>query len=236
MLAVSPLLVNHFMVEKESISAEILEPESEMPVRRRVLPTRSPVVPQISETEAAPASPASPTYAPEVTVPKAPVHADVIPDVVTHTDLPQSEAPSPVSNASLGEEDGALAGPVVAEEQWGTGVGGPGRGGRGTGGYGNGKHLAKGTSTADVELATLEGIGTGLGIFDTNVMTGHGLIGEVYVPGGQIHRMPDFDLLTPIYTFVTPNLDISKRDYTEGFPTPEMQSVVEDFAIRFRGS
>ena len=86
-----------------------------------------------------------------------------------------------------------------------------------------------------MELATLEGIGTGLGIFDTNVMTGHGLIGEVYVPGGQIHRMPDFNLLTPIYTFVTANLDISKRDYTEGFPTPEMQHVVEDFAIRFRG-
>ena len=235
MVAISPLLVTHFTAEKESISAEILEPESETQVRERILPPRPPVVPQVSETEASPASPASPTYAPEVTVPKAPVHADVIPDVVTHADLPQSDAPSPVSNASLGEEDGTLAGPVVAEGQRGIGVGGLGRRGRGTGGYGSGKHLAKGTSTADVELATLEGIGTGLGIFDTNVMTGHGLIGEVYVPRGQIHRMPDFDLLTPIYTFVTPNLDISKRDYTEGFPTPEMQSVVEDFAIRFRG-
>ena len=234
MLAVSPFLVNHFHVEKESISAEILEPESETPVRERILPPRPPVVPQVSETESSPASPASPTYAPEVTVPKAPVHADVIPDVVTHADLPQADTPSPVSNASFGE-DGTLAGPVVAEGQRGTGVGGPGHRGRGTGGYGNGKHFAKGTSTADVELATLEGIGTGLGIFDTNVMPGHGLIGEVYVPRGQIHQMPDFDLLTPIYTFVTPNLDVSKRDYTEGFPTPEMQYVVEDFAIRFRG-
>ena len=234
MLAISPFLVNHFAIEKESISAEILEPESEKPMRERILPPRTPVVPQVSETEASPASPASPTYAPEVTVPKAPVHADVIPDVVTHADIPQADAPSPVSNASFGK-DGALAGPVVAEGQRGTGIGSPGRGGRGTGGYGSGKHFAKGTSTADVELATLEGIGTGLGIFDTNVMTGHGLIGEVYVPGGQIHRMPNFDLLTPIYTFVTPNLDISKRDYTEGFPTPDMQSVVEDFAIRFRG-
>ena len=234
MLAISPFLVNHFTAEKESISAEILEPESEQRVRQRILPPRTPMVPQVSETAAAPASPASPTYAPEVAVPKAPIHADVIPDVVTHADLPQTDAPSPVSNTSLGE-DGALAGPVVAEGQRGTGIGGPGRGGRGTGGYGNGKHFAKGTSAADVELATLEGVGTGLGIFDTNVMTGHGLIGEVYVPGGQIHRMPDFDLLTPVYTFVTANLDISKRDYTEGFPTPEMQHVVEDFAIRFRG-
>ena len=235
MLAISPFLVNHFAVEKESISAEILEPESEKPVRQRALPPRIPVVPQVREMEASPASPASPTSAPEVSVPQAPVHADVIPDVVTHADLPQSDAPSPVSNASLGE-DGTLAGPVVAEGQRGTGIGGPGVGGRGTGGYGNGKHFAKGTSVADVELATLEGIGTGLGIFDTNVMPGHGLIGEVYVPGGQIHRMPDFDLLTPVYTFVTPNLDVSKRDYIDGFPTPEMQYVIEDFAIRFRGA
>jgi len=234
MLAISPFLVNHFTAEKERISAEILEPASEKPVRRRVLPARSLVVPQVNESESSSASPASPTYAPEVTVPKAPVHADVIPDVVTHADLPQSEAPSPVSNASLGE-DGELAGPVVAEGQRGTGIGGPGHHGRGTGGYGSGKHFAKGTGAADVGLATLEGIGTGLGIFDTNVITGHGLIGEVYVPGGPIHRMPNFDLLTPIYTFVTPNLDIAKRDYTEGFPTSEMQHVVENFAIRFRG-
>ena len=234
MLAISPFLVSHFNIEKESISVDILKPESEKRVRQRVLPPRGPLVPQISETDASPSSPAAPTYAPEVSVPKAPVHADVIPDVVTYADLPQSDAPSPVSNSSFGE-DGALAGPVVVEGQRGTGVGGPGRNGRGTGGYGTGKHFAKGTGASDVELATLDGIDAGLGIFGTDVMPGHGLIGQVYVPGGQIHRMPDFDLLTPIYTFVTANLDVSKRDYTEGFPTPEMQSVVEDFAIRFRG-
>ena len=72
MLAISPFLVNHFAIEKESISAEILEPESEKPMRERILPPRTPVVPQVSETEASPASPASPTYAPEVTVPKHP--------------------------------------------------------------------------------------------------------------------------------------------------------------------
>ena len=234
MLAISPFLVSHFNIEKESISVDILKPESEKLIRKRVLPPRTPVVPQVSEMEASPSSPAAPTYAPEVSVPKAPVHADVIPDIVTHADLPQSDAPSPVSNASFGE-DGELAGPVVVEGQRGGGVGGPGRGGRGTGGYGTGKHFAKGTGASDVELATLDGIDAGLGIFGTDVMPGHGLIGQVYVPGGQIHRMPDFDLLTPIYTFVTANLDVSKRDYTEGFPTPEMQSVVEDFAIRFRG-
>ena len=66
-------------------------------------------------------------------------------------------------------------------------------------------------------------------------MPGHGLVGQVYVPGGTIRQMPDFDLLTPVYTFVTPNLDVPERKYTDGFPTPDRQSVVEDFAIRFRG-
>ena len=122
MLAISPFLVNHFHVEKESISVEILEPESEKPVRRRVLPARSPVVPQVNETEASPSSPASPTSAPEVNVPKAPVHADVTPDVVTYADVSQSDAPSPVSNTSSGE-DGTLAGPVVIKGQHGTGGG-----------------------------------------------------------------------------------------------------------------
>ena len=234
MLAISPFLVSHFNIEKESISVDILKPESEKRVRQRVLPPRALVVPQVSETEASPASPAAPTSAPEVSVPKAPVYADVIPDIVTHADLPQSDAPSPVSNASLGE-DGTLAGPVVAEGQRGIGAGGPGRGGHGTGGYGNGNHFVHGTGASDVGLATLDGIDAGLGIFDTDVMPGHGLIGQVYVPGGRIHRMPDFDLLTPVYTFVTANLDVPNRVYTGGFPTPEMQYVVEDFAIRFRG-
>ena len=88
-------------------------------------------MPQVSEMDASPSSPAAPTSAPEVSVPKAPVHADVIPDIVTHADLPQSDAPSPVSNASFGE-DGTLAGPVVVEGQRGTGVGGPERGERGS--------------------------------------------------------------------------------------------------------
>lgn len=230
MLVISPFLVNHFILEKESISAEILEPEAEKQVKRRVLPPRTPLVPQASEAEASTSSPASPTYAPEVNVPKAPIHADVAPDLVTHTDLPQSDSPSPVSNASFGEDDGTLAGPVVIEGQRGGGVGGPGHGG-----YGTGKGFVHGTGAADVGLGNLDGVGAGLGIFGTNAMPGHGLIGEVYVPGCPIHQMPDFDLLTPVYTFVTPNLDVPERRYTEGFPTPEIQSVVEDFAIRFRG-
>ena len=164
MLAISPFLVNHFHVEKESISVEILEPESEERVRRRVLPVRSPVVPQVTETEASPSSPASPMSAPEVNVPKAPVHADVTPDIVTYADVPQSDAPSPVSNASSGE-DSTPAGPVVIEGQRGTGVGGPGRGGYGTGrdgtgrsGNGIGEHFSNLTEVSDISSTAFEKI------------------------------------------------------------------------------
>lgn len=229
MLAVSPFLVNHFMVEKESISAEILAPESEKPVRRRVLPPRIPMVPQVSETESSSPSPASPTSAPEVSVPKAPVHADVTPDIVTHAHLPQAEAPSPMSNASFGE-DGALAGPVVDEGQQGIRVGGLRHSGNG-----NGKGFVHGTGASDIGLATFDAVDAGLGIFDTDVMPGHGLIGQVYVPGIVIERMPDFGALTPVYTFIAANLDVPVREYTQGFPTPEMQTIIENFAIRFRG-
>lgn len=232
-LAVSPFLVNHFDAEKEHISAEILKPEPEKQIRKRVLPIRTPLIPQTSEAEASDASPASPTYSPEVSVPKAPVHDDVTPDVVTYADVPQADAPSPVSNASFGE-DGTLAGPVVVDGQRGAGVGRPGHG-QGSGNNGIGDRFTHGTGAADAGLGVLDGIDVGLGIFGTDVMPGHGLIGQVYVPGGVIQQMPDFDQLTPVYTFVTPNLDISEREYTQGFPTPKMQSVVEDFAIRFRG-
>ncbi len=226
MLAVSPFLIQHFNVEKESISAEILKPEAKTQMRKRILPPRTLLGPEVSEIIA---SSASLTAAPEVGVPKTPIHADVLPDVVSHADVSQTDAPSPVSNASFGE-DGVAAGPVVIEGHKGGGMDSPGRGGSGIG-----KHFAHGTSATEVGLETSDGIEAGLGIFGTDVMQGHGLIGQVYVPGGKIEMMPNFASFTPIYTFVTPNLDVPVREYTKGFPTPEMQTVVENFAIRFRG-
>ena len=228
MLAISPFLVNHFHVEKESISAEILEPESEKSVRRRVLRLRRPQMSRVANAEGSTSRPASPMYAPEVSLSKAPVHAEVVPDIVTHADLPKTNTPSPVSNAGFGEE-GTAAGPVVIEGQQGSGVGG----------------TVMGRRRIDLRIGRQWGSGVGgtgvsnfvqpgLGIFGTDIMPGHGLIGQVYVSRGKIYKMPDFDLLTPVYTFVTPNLDVRTRIYIHGFPTPEMQSVVENFAIRFR--
>lgn len=236
MLAVSPLIVNHFDAEKESISAEILEAEPEKRVKRQVLPPRLRLMARAAKSDAASDSQASPTYAPRVSAPKAPVHTDVVPDVVTHADIPQTDSPSAVSNASFGE-DRTLGGPVIIKGHNGRGSGGAGVGFGGPDRQGSsiGMRFGDGTGVSEVGLDIPTRIDTGgLGIFGTEVKPGHGLIGQVYVPGKVISRMPNFDQLVPVYTFVTANLNVPVRNYTEGFPTPEMQSVVENFAIRFR--
>ncbi|MDE0399240.1 MAG: DUF4159 domain-containing protein [Candidatus Poribacteria bacterium] len=164
MLAISPFLVNHFNAEKESISAEILEVDSEKRVKRQVLPPRPRLMARAANAETSSDSPASRTYAPRFSAPKALVHADVVPDVVTHTDIPQTDNPSAVSNAGFGE-DRTLSGPVVIEGQQGIGAGGIGRGGSGTGTGGNrggsdgiGEHFSNFTGTSDISSTAFDKI------------------------------------------------------------------------------
>ena len=230
----SPFFINDFDTAKEGISAEILAADPERQVRRRVLPPRIPLMPRVADAEAASDAVPISTSAPHVNVPKAPVHADVVPEVVTHTDLSQSDQPNTVSDTGFGE-DKTVRDPVVIKGQTVKGSSadvefdGPERRISNVG-----TRFIHETGVADIGLEIRNTVGTGLGIFGTEVMPGHGLIGQVFVPGGAIFRMPNFQRLTPIYTFVTADLNVPTRNYTEGFPTPEMQSVVEDFAIRFR--
>ncbi len=231
----SPFFINDFDTTKEGISAEILAADPEKRIRRRVLPPRIPLMPRVADTETASDSVPTSTPAPRVSAPKAPVHADVVPDVVTHADLSQTDQPSAVSNTGFGD-DKKGGGPVVIKEHTGKGIGGANIGFEGPERRSNnvGTRFIHETGVADIGLEIRNTVGTGLGIFGTEVMPGHGLIGQVFVPGGAIFRMPNFQRLTPIYTFVTADLNVPTRNYTEGFPTPEMQSVVENFAIRFR--
>ena len=177
----SLFLAHHFDTEQEYISAEILETVPEKQVRRRILHRHIRPNPQMANAAVSDVSATPSTYALQASVPKALIHADAVTDIVTYTDLPQIDAPSPVSNISFGND-----------------------------------------------------IRRGLGIFDTGAMPGHGLIGEVFVLGGPISRMPNFDRLLPADTFITANLNVSTRDYLIGFPMPDMPSVFENFAIRFR--
>ena len=178
----SLFLAHHFDTEQEYISAEILETVPEKQVRRRILHRHVRPNPQMANAAVSDVSATPSTYALRASVPKALIRADAVTDIVTYTDLPQIDAPSPVSNISFGND-----------------------------------------------------IRRGLGIFDTGAMPGHGLIGEVFVLGGLISRMPNFDRLLPADTFITANLNVSTRDYLIGFPMPDMPSVFENFAIRFRG-
>lgn len=232
----SPFFINDFDAAKEGISAEILAADPEKRIRRRVLPPRIPLMPRVADTEADSDAIPTSTSAPRVSAPKAPVHADVVPDVVTHAALSQTDQPSAVSNTSFGD-DKTLGGPVVINRHTtgkgdsGTNIGfnGPERRNSNVG-----TRFIHETGVSDIGLEIRNRVGTGLGIFGTEVMAGHGLIGQVFVPGTRIFQMPDFERLIPIYTFLTADLNVPTRNYTEGFPTPEMQSVVEDFAIRFR--
>jgi hypothetical protein len=242
MLMISPFLIKHFNEEDNKISLVFFKANTPERVERRVMRQHKAVEPKRRADSGAPAlSRAAPKYDPEMNPPKAPVFDDVAPEIVTFADIPQTDAAS-LPNASFGKDVDA-SGPVVALEHRGAGgnVSGPGRGGSGTGrGSGMGKGLSRGTGLDD-----LPSIGSGddildeeimgLGIFDTDVKPGHGLIGKVYIPGYIIQEMPDFKRMTPIYTFAAANLDVPPRDYTEGFPTPQKQTVVEDFAIHFRG-
>ncbi|RKU17998.1 hypothetical protein C6503_10370 [Candidatus Poribacteria bacterium] len=181
MFVVSVFLAHHFDTERQHISAEILETVPEKQVRRRILHRHVRPNRQMANAGASDTSLPSSTYALRASVPKALIRDDVFTDIVTYTDLPQIDAPSPVSNISFGND-----------------------------------------------------ISRGLGIFDTGAMPRHGLIGEVFVFGHPISRMPNFDRLLSVNTFITKNLNVPTRGYIIGFPMPDMPSVFENFAIRFR--
>ena len=110
-LAVSPFIVKYYNDSNDTISAEFIKAEPRPQVKRQVLNRHLlRILPVEPAAESAP-SLASPTYAPEVQAPKAPVHADLVPTVVTHVSIPESAAPS-LPNASFGE-DMSGGGPVV---------------------------------------------------------------------------------------------------------------------------
>ena len=236
-LIISPFLVEHFIETDDDLSLVIFRAGTPERVKRRFMRQHQPVQRKRNTGGGAPTlSRTAPKYDPEMNPPKAPTFDNAAPEIVTYADIPQTDTYA-VPSSSFGK-DAEAAGPVVGPEYRGAGgtVRGPGRGGSGTGlGGGIGKGLTNVAGVEDLGSIVLdEGI-MGLGIFDSDVKPGHGLIGQVYIPGGPIHFMPNFKRMTPLYTFATANLNVSVRPYTEGFPTPQQQTVLENFAIHFRG-
>lgn len=235
-LAISPLLIKNLYETEDNLSLFFFKAESQEPLKKRKMSEHQSVKPKrIAASGSASLSQAAPKYAPEMNPPKAQLFEEIAPEIVTFADIPQTDSYS-LPNSSFGKDNDA-AGPVVIPEFRGSGGDktGIGRGGSGTGkGGGFGKGL--------VGVAEVEGLGsigddlgkTDLGTFISDVMPGHGFVGQLYVPGSPIRRMPDFKRLKPIYTFATANIDVPRRNFTQGFPTPDRQEVLENFAILFR--
>ena len=245
MLVLSPFLIKHFDEPDDDLSLVIYRPGISDQMKRHLMRQhKTAQLKRSTESGSTAISPAAPKYAPEMNTSIAPIHGDLAPDIVTNVDIPKTDAYT-LPNMSFGTNE--AAGPVVIPEFQGAGgrAVGPGRG-SGTGRSGTDSGSGGGMNN---DLSRLQGIGelssfdlgknlenlTGLGIFNTKVKPGHGLIGQVYIPGYPIYNMPIFKRFTPVYTFATAKLDVAPRDYIQGFPTPDKQGVVENFAIHFRG-
>ena len=249
-VTVIPILIQPSDEIRDSSAMVLLEVEPVQRVRRRMLRQYQPPIRQTPQAKPAkPSAPslASPTNTMLGAAPQAPAHLDVAPALVTHAGLPETNAPA-LPNASLGK---GFAGSSTVGIGRGHGTGIDGLGPGVLGGNGVGQRFTSLAGADDLELGHFASPSTGLGIFDTAVIPGHGLVGTVYVrdapipqvdlfercftPSGRIFQMPPFEHLTPVHTFTTGNLNVSPRNYTTGFPTTKMQSVVDNFAIRFHG-
>ena len=250
-MTVVPILIQPSDGVRDNSAVLLFKVEPVQRVQRRVLRQYQPPIRQTRQAKPAkPPAPslASPTNTAQRSAPQAPVHLDVAPALVTHANLPETGAPA-LPNAGLGS---GIAGSGIVGIGRSRGTSMEDRLGRGVpGGNGVGKRFASLTGVDELELGNFVSTSAGLGLFDTAVMPGHGLVGTVYVrdapipqvdlfercftPSGRLFRMPPFEHLTPVYTFITGNLDVSPRNYTEGFPTAKMESVVDNFAIRFCG-
>ena len=249
-MTVVPILIQPSDGVRDNSAVLLFKVESVQRVQRRVLRQYQPPIRQTHRAKPAkPSIPplASPTNTVQGSAPQAPVHLDAAPTLVTHADLPETGTPA-LPNGSLGK--GIAGNGIVGIGRGrGTGIDGLGRGV--PGGNGVGQRFASLVGVDELELGDLAIPSTGFGIFDTTVMPGHGLVGTVYVrdapipqvdlfercftPSGRLFRMPPFEHMTPVYTFITGSLNVSPRNYTEGFPTAKTESVVDNFAIRFRG-
>jgi len=235
-LAISPFLIKNLYETEDNLSLLIFKAETQEPIKKRKMLEHQAVKPQRRAASGSPSlSQAAPKYAPEMNPPKAQIFEEIAQEIVTFADIPQTDSYS-LPNESFGE-DGDEAGPVVIPEFRGsrgnkTGIA------RGESGSGKERGLGKGL----VGIADIDGLGsigdelgkTDLGTFITEVMPGHGFVGQLYYPGTALRRLPDFKKMNPVYTFATGNLDVPRRNFEKGFPTPLQQNVFENFAILFR--
>ncbi len=236
MLILSPFLVQQFNTTNDDLSLIIYRTGNIKRIKRRMIREHKPInAIQNTDNSSTVVASAAPKYAPDLLTPKAPISDEFLPEFITNTNLSQTDT-SPLSNVSLGTDSnsaGTLEGPKI--RRYGRSHRGPGRSGTAYKKESNiKKELSNLSNIDDLESIQIDNAMFDTGLFDTDVMPGHGLIGQLYVPNYPLYQMPNFEELTPIYTFATAKIDVSPRDFTTGFPTPKKQKIVENFAILFK--
>lgn len=243
MLILSPFLVQQFNATNDDLSLIIFRSGNINRNKRRMIREHKPIKTiQYTDNGSTVVASAAPEYAPDFLIPKAYIYDEFIPDFITNTNLSQTDT-SPLSNVSLGTDNNSTGTTVSPKTR------SSGRSHRGPGRSRTGyekessieKELSKlsdiddlDTNIDDLDSIQIDTAMFETGLFDADVMPGHGLIGQLYVPNYPLYQMPNFEKLTPIYTFATAKIDVSPRNFTSGFPTPKKQMIVENFAILFK--
>lgn len=236
LLFLSPFLVQQFNPNNDDLSLIIYRTGKINRIKRRMIHEHK-YKGAIQNTDIGSTIVASvaPKYNPNLILPKAYFYDEFIPEFVTITNLSQTGT-SPLSNISLGTDNNSVGTTVIPKYQRsGRSLR---RSDRSSMGYEKEssieKELSKLSNIDELDSIAIDKGMFEIGWFDSDVMPGHGLIGQLYVPNYPLYQMPNFEELTPIYTFATAKLDVSPRKFTSGFPTPKKQNVIENFAILFK--
>lgn len=236
MLILSPFLVQQFNTINDDLSLIIYRTGNIKRIKHRLIREHNPIKAiQNTDNGSTVVVSAAPKYAPDLLTSKAHIYDEFIPEFITNKDLSQADT-SPLTNVSLGTDKNSFETTISSKLRKSV------RSHRELGRSGTAyekessieKELSNLTNIDDLTSIQIDNAMFDTGLFDTDVMPGHGLIGQLYVPNYPLYQIPNFEELTPIYTFATAKIDVSPRDFTTGFPTPKKQKIVENFAILFK--
>ncbi|MCG9128929.1 hypothetical protein JT359_15170 [Candidatus Poribacteria bacterium] len=234
-LILSPFLIQQFNVTSDDLSLVIFSTVSNIRNKRQLIrePKQIKAIQNTDDRSIVVVRDVSKNSL-RILSPKAPIYDEVAPEIVTYTSLNQSDR-FPLSNASSGGVDKNVGATIPNYQRSGRSYKGPGPGKKDNKKESIlSKTLSELSNINDLDSVEINKALLDIGLFNSDVMPGHGFIGQVYTPDYPLYQIPKFDELTPIYTFATAKIDVSPRDFTSGFPTPKKQKIVENFAILFR--
>ena len=236
MLILSPLLVQQFNETNDDLSLIVYRTGNIKQIKRRINREHKNIKAiQNTKGSSAVMASASPKFDTDLLMPQTYIYDEFMPEFVPNTNLSKINTLLQ-SNVGLGTDNNSSV-PMVSPQIWKSGRShrGPDRSEASFEKESSiDKVLSNLSNIKDLESIQIDNAMFDTGFFDSDVIPGHGLIGQLYVPNYPLYQMPNFEKLTPIYTFATAKIDVSPREFTTGFPTPKKQKIVENFAILFK--